>query len=137
RGAVVASGSASCRSRSSGGSTPAIGESLGGATEGGRDTGFEKGWARGRARPLTPRRSAAHGGWLETRTAGAGLRNQFVDFVARGPLDRAGMRSEVSPFASLANSAAIGMELPASSGACAGARRREDPAMEAATLAGN
>ena len=54
----------------------------------------------------------------------SGVRNQSVDFVARGPPDRAGMRGEVSPLASLADSAATGMELPASGRTCAGARRR-------------
>jgi len=46
----------------------------------------------------------------------------FVDFVARGPSDRAGMRGEVPPLASLADSAAIGVEVPASGGTGAGTR---------------
>lgn len=46
------------------------------------------------------------------------------------------MRSEVSPLAGLADSAAAGLELSAANGTRFGARREQDPAVEAGTLAG-
>src|SRR5439155_18631915 len=73
----------------------------------------------------------------EAWATSSGLRNQFVDLVARGPPDRRGMRSPLPCLASLAHSAAVGLELPASSGAGAGAGRRKDPAVEAEALAGD
>src|SRR6266513_2813157 len=73
----------------------------------------------------------------EAWAASSGLRNQFVDLVARGPSDRRGMRSPLPCLASLAHSGAVGLELPASSGAGAGAGRRKDPAVEAEALAGD
>ncbi len=73
----------------------------------------------------------------EARAASLGIRNQSVDFVARGPPDRAGMRGEVSPIASLADSAATGLELPASGRTGAGTGRSQDPAVETEALAGD
>src|SRR5213593_3501957 len=82
-------------------------------------------------------RSEAYRARAEAWAASSGLRNQFVDLVARGPSDRRGMRSPLPCLASLAHSAAVGLELPASSGAGAGAGRRKDPAVEAEALAGD
>src|SRR5271157_2698979 len=70
---AVAPRSASGGSGAAGRRASAIGESLGRATEAGRATGFEEGWARRTPRPLAPRRSAAHRAWVETRAPGAGL----------------------------------------------------------------
>ena len=107
-GAVVAPGSASCRSRATGGRASAVGEPLGGAIEARRSASPEAGRPRWAARPLAPRGPAAHREGTQAWAAGFGLRNQPLDFVARGPLDGTGMWSEVSPFASLAHSSATG-----------------------------
>jgi hypothetical protein len=131
RGAAVAPRSTSGRSGAPGGSASAVGQSLGRTTEAGWCTGFETGRTRRAQSAFTSGRFTADRAWVETWAAGPGLRNQLVDFVARGPLDRAGMRGEVPPVASLADSAATGMELPASGGTGVGARRRQDPAVEA------
>ena len=122
RSAAVAARNTSGGSGAAGGSASAVGQSLGGAAQARWSPGAEEVRARGAPRPLTPRRSAAHRAWVETRTAGAGLRDQLVDFLAGGPSDRAGMRDQVPPLASLADPAATGMELPASGGTGAGAR---------------
>src|SRR5881409_1580740 len=82
-------------------------------------------------------RSAAHRARADAWATSSGLRNQFVDLVTGGAPDRRGMRSPLPCLASLAHSAAVGLELPASSGAGAGAGRRKDPAVEAEALAGD
>ena len=69
-------------------------------------------------------------------SGGSGLRDQFVDFGAGGAVDRTGMRGGLSPGPRLAHPAAVGMELSASHRPRPGARRRQDPAVEAKALAG-
>src|SRR5437660_3628861 len=129
RSAAVAARNPSGGSGAAGGSASAVGQSLGGAVGARWRPRVEESRARGAARSLMPGRSAAHRAWVETGTAGTGLRNQFVDLVAGGRSDRAGMRGQVPPLASLANSAATGMELPTSCRTSAGARPRQDPAV--------
>ena len=136
-GSVVTSGSTSGRSRSSGRGTSTIGQPLGRTTEAGRRPGLETSRTRGAQSAFASGRFTAHRAWVEAGAAGPGLRNGSVDLVARGPSDRAGMRGEVSPVASLAHSAATGLELPASGRARAGTRRREDWSVETAALAGD
>jgi hypothetical protein len=118
---VVAPRTACGRSRAAGGSTSAVGQPMGGAVEARWKTGAEKGQVRWPQSTPRPGGSTTCRAGIETWTAGSRLRNQLVDFVARGPLNRAGMRSEVSLFASLADFAAAGMELSASGGTGAGA----------------
>src|SRR5438128_12636611 len=119
------------------GSASAVSEPLGAATPAGRTARPEEsgtGWAQ---TAFASGRSEAYRARAEAWAASSGLRNQFVDLVARGPSDRRGMRSPLPCLASLAHSAAVGLELPASSGAGAGAGRRKDPAVEAEALAGD
>src|SRR5208283_851631 len=127
-GAAVVGSSAVTPRSTSGGSGPAgrgaspIGQSLGAAAGAGRSAGAQAGGACRAQSALTPGRLTTYRAWSETRTADPGVRNQPVDLVARGPSDRAGMWGEVPPLASLADSAATGLELPASGGAGLGAR---------------
>src|SRR5438067_3947341 len=136
-GSAVAAGSSSGGSGPPGGSASAVSEPLGAATPAGRTARPEEsgtGWAQTAS---ASGRSEAYRARAEAWAASSGLRNQFVDLVARGPSDRRGMRSPLPCLASLAHSGAVGLELPASSGAGAGAGRRKDPAVEAEALAGD
>src|SRR5882762_3169994 len=137
RGSTVAPRSASGGSGPAGRGAPAVGQSLGRTTEAGRGTRLETSRTRRTQSAITPGGFTTHRAWVETRPGGAGLRNQLVDFGARGPSDRAGMRCEVPSLAGLADSAATGMELPASGRARAGTRRRQDSSLETAALAGD
>src|SRR5712692_3767588 len=136
-GSAVAAGSSSGGSSPPGGSASAVREPLGAATPAGRTALPEEsgtGWAQ---TAFASGRFAAHRARAEAWATSSGLRNQFVDLVAGGAPDRRGMRSPLPCLASLAHSATVGLELPASRGAGAGAGRRKDPAVEAETLAGD
>jgi transposase len=60
-------------------------------------TGFEEGRARRAQSARRPEDLRRIERGTEARAASVGLRNQSVDRVARGALDRAGMRGEVHP----------------------------------------
>jgi len=114
--------SSSGGSGAAGGSAPAVGQSLGGAAQGRRTAGPEKSGTRGTARAFASGRLATDRKGPETGSGGAGLRNRSLDFVAGGAPDRAGMRGEISSRAGVADSAPVGVELPASGGTSAGTR---------------
>src|SRR5215469_5613795 len=97
---------------------------MGGATEAGRSTGSQKSGTRGAASAFMSRGPATDREGAEARTRGAGLRDWPVDFVARSAPDRARVRGEVPSRPGVADSAPVGVELPASGGTGAGARRK-------------
>jgi hypothetical protein len=135
--ATAARRSSSGRSGAGGGRTSAVRQSLGGATATGWNPSAEESRACGAASAFASRRPAPDRERSEARTGGARLRHRSLDFVAGSAPDRAGMRGEISPRAGVAHPAPVGMELPASGGTGAGARRRKDSAVEAAALAGD
>jgi len=143
RRAAFAGRATAARRRSSGGGgtaggrASAISQSLGDATAARRNASAEESSACGAASAFASGRPAPDREGVEARTGGTGLCHQFVDGVARSPLDRAGMRGEISSRAGVADSAPVGVELPAAGGTGAGARRRQDSAVEAAALAGD
>src|SRR5256885_1811086 len=121
-GGTAAEGSSSSRSGAASGRPSAVSQPLGGATEAGRDAGAEESPARRTATASAPRRLAADRESTEARPREAGLRDGPVDLVAGGGFDGARMRGEVPSRAGVADSAPVGMELPASGGRCAGTR---------------
>ncbi len=72
----------------------------------------------------------------QTRSGNSGLRDRIVDHPPCRPFDRARMWDFLPSLAGLADPAAVGMELSASDGPRLRTGRREDPAVEAETLAG-
>src|SRR5207245_8557362 len=90
RGSAVAAGSSSVGSGPPGGSASAVSEPLGAATPAGRTARPEEsgtGWAQ---TAFASGRSEAYRARAEAWAASSGLRNQFVDLVARGPSDPRG-----------------------------------------------
>src|SRR5215469_10958183 len=97
---------------------------MGGATEAGRSTGSQKSGTRGAASGFMSRGPATDREGAEARTRGAGLRDWPVDFVARSAPDRARVRGEVPSRPGVADSAPVGVELPASGGGSRSVGRR-------------
>src|SRR5271166_1396261 len=104
-----------------GGSPSPVGQPVGGAVA-------ERGSSRAEAGgPGGPEATAEWTGfaedraWAEARAGSSGVRNRFVDGLAGGALDRAGMRGPLPFLAGLAHPAAAGMELSASERAGTGA----------------
>ena len=78
-------------------------------------------------------RRIEHG--LQRGPQALGYETRFVDLLACGAPDRERVRGPLPSFASLADSAAAGMELPAPGGTRSGAGRDENPGVETEALA--
>src|ERR1019366_2463325 len=115
---------------------PAVRKSVGVRVTRERARGAEEGGPCGTQAAPERRGSPQDQAGTQTRPGNSGLRDRIVDHPPCDPSDSARMWDCLSSLAGLAHPAAVGMELSASDGPRLGARRREDPAVETAALAG-
>src|ERR1700721_1415353 len=134
---AAAAESSSGRSGPAGRGASAVGGPRGPPACRGRTKGAEESRTRRAQAAPEDSRSAAHRACSEARATSARVWNRFVDLGACGAPDRGRMRCSLPSVAGVADSAAAGMELPASGGTRSGAERGEDLALEKEALPGD
>ena len=113
---AAAAGSSAGGSGPAGRGTSAVGGSLGPAACRGWTKVAEESWTCRAQAALEGSRPAADRARPEAWPTSLGIRDRFVDLLACGTPDRERVRGPLPSFASLADSAAAGMELPAAGG---------------------